>query len=128
MEAAGDMGTTATTDSDSGPVEGSKPCCCPLYHEAVELVGRRWTGAILLDLATSDRQLQLVAGNGDTVRIWVGRRAPGEQYFLGRASGNGTTRTPTITESGAPSARSSGPALPLASAPRRKRRWMRARR
>ncbi|HEX4011969.1 MAG TPA: helix-turn-helix domain-containing protein [Solirubrobacteraceae bacterium] len=21
--------------------------CCPLYHEAVELVGRRWTGAIL---------------------------------------------------------------------------------
>ena len=22
-------------------------CCCPLYHEAVELVGRRWTGAIL---------------------------------------------------------------------------------
>ena len=23
------------------------PACCPLYHEAVELVGRRWTGAIL---------------------------------------------------------------------------------
>ena len=23
------------------------PGCCPLYHEAVELVGRRWTGAIL---------------------------------------------------------------------------------
>src|SRR5258708_22121192 len=21
--------------------------CCPCYHEAVELVGRRWTGAIL---------------------------------------------------------------------------------
>src|SRR5487761_2777844 len=21
--------------------------CCPLYHEAVELVGRRWTGAII---------------------------------------------------------------------------------
>ena len=21
--------------------------CCPYYHEAVELVGRRWTGAIL---------------------------------------------------------------------------------
>jgi DNA-binding HxlR family transcriptional regulator len=21
--------------------------CCPMYHEAVELVGRRWTGAIL---------------------------------------------------------------------------------
>ncbi len=26
----------------------TKPAgCCPLYHEAVELVGRRWTGAIL---------------------------------------------------------------------------------
>src|SRR5436305_12773530 len=28
--------------------EGYAPsACCPLYHEAVELVGRRWTGAIL---------------------------------------------------------------------------------
>jgi DNA-binding HxlR family transcriptional regulator len=27
--------------------EARKPPCCPLYHEAVELVGRRWTGAIL---------------------------------------------------------------------------------
>jgi DNA-binding HxlR family transcriptional regulator len=23
------------------------PCCCPHFHEAVELVGKRWTGAIL---------------------------------------------------------------------------------
>jgi DNA-binding HxlR family transcriptional regulator len=33
------------------PTDGSEDvtdnCCCPLYHEAVELVGRRWTGAIL---------------------------------------------------------------------------------
>jgi DNA-binding HxlR family transcriptional regulator len=27
--------------------EGRSLGCCPLYHEAVELVGRRWTGAIL---------------------------------------------------------------------------------
>ena len=27
--------------------EGRSTPCCPLYHEAVELVGRRWTGAIL---------------------------------------------------------------------------------
>src|ERR1700745_2170993 len=27
-----------------GQVRGN---CCPLYHEAVELVGRRWTGALL---------------------------------------------------------------------------------
>jgi DNA-binding HxlR family transcriptional regulator len=27
--------------------DGPRSGCCPLYHEAVELVGRRWTGAIL---------------------------------------------------------------------------------
>ena len=27
--------------------EAATASCCPLYHEAVELVGRRWTGAIL---------------------------------------------------------------------------------
>jgi len=24
-----------------------RPCCCPFYHEAIELIGRRWTGAIV---------------------------------------------------------------------------------
>lgn len=32
----------AVTDGPAPP-----KACCPLYHEAVELVGRRWTGAIL---------------------------------------------------------------------------------
>jgi len=32
--------------ADAGGV-GRGTGCCPLYHEAVELVGRRWTGAIL---------------------------------------------------------------------------------
>src|SRR2546423_7543255 len=27
-----------------------RPACCQLYHRAVELVGKRWTGAILLAL------------------------------------------------------------------------------
>src|ERR1700736_3368837 len=31
----------------NGEGEARGTCCCPLYHEAVELVGRRWTGAIL---------------------------------------------------------------------------------
>jgi DNA-binding HxlR family transcriptional regulator len=32
----------------SAPGSGTRThSCCPLYHEAVELVGRRWTGAIL---------------------------------------------------------------------------------
>jgi DNA-binding HxlR family transcriptional regulator len=34
---------TAKADRDQARPTG----CCPLYHEAVELVGRRWTGAIL---------------------------------------------------------------------------------
>ena len=25
----------------------ARPPCCPLYHEAIELIGRRWTGAIV---------------------------------------------------------------------------------
>ena len=29
---------------------GDRPPCCSLYHRAVELVGKRWTGAILLVL------------------------------------------------------------------------------
>lgn len=42
----------ASTTSRDAPLEGQdqvEPArgCCPFYHEAVELVGRRWTGAIL---------------------------------------------------------------------------------
>ena len=40
--------------SPEGGVTGSTthagvppPACCPFYHEAVELIGRRWTGAIV---------------------------------------------------------------------------------
>src|SRR3954468_5388052 len=29
---------------------GNRPACCSLYHHAIELVGKRWTGAILLVL------------------------------------------------------------------------------
>ncbi len=45
-------GVTFIEDMEGGEqtrkLEGQKSHgCCPLYHEAVELVGRRWTGAIL---------------------------------------------------------------------------------
>jgi DNA-binding HxlR family transcriptional regulator len=32
-----------------GPERGStsERACCPLYHQAIELIGRRWTGAIV---------------------------------------------------------------------------------
>ena len=34
------------------------PGCCPHYHEAVELIGRRWTGAILAVLLDGDEPLR----------------------------------------------------------------------
>jgi DNA-binding HxlR family transcriptional regulator len=37
-------------DSASPVAEGARPACCSLYHRAIELVGKRWTGAILLVL------------------------------------------------------------------------------
>jgi DNA-binding HxlR family transcriptional regulator len=35
--------------------------CCPFYHEAVELVGRRWTGAILSVLMDGPMRFSEVA-------------------------------------------------------------------
>lgn len=32
--------------------------CCPLYHEAVELIGRRWSGAIMAVLLSSSEPLR----------------------------------------------------------------------
>jgi DNA-binding HxlR family transcriptional regulator len=34
------------TDLPAGH-HAAEPACCPLYHEAIELVGKRWTGAIV---------------------------------------------------------------------------------
>jgi DNA-binding HxlR family transcriptional regulator len=40
---------SALHDARTGPGAVTAPAraCCPHYHEAVELIGRRWTGAIL---------------------------------------------------------------------------------
>jgi DNA-binding HxlR family transcriptional regulator len=35
--------------------------CCPFFHEAVELVGRRWTGAILSVLMGGPRRFSEIA-------------------------------------------------------------------
>ena len=45
MGAPDDTETAERIETDRG--QSRSPGCCPLYHEAVELVGRRWTGAIL---------------------------------------------------------------------------------
>jgi DNA-binding HxlR family transcriptional regulator len=57
-------GPTITTpgfrdESRGGPTGAYGPSgcrCCPRYHEAVELVGKRWTGAILYVLLHGGRQ------------------------------------------------------------------------
>jgi DNA-binding HxlR family transcriptional regulator len=54
MEASTEFEGRAPTDA--GDVAGN--CCCPFYHEAVELVGRRWTGAILRVLMDNRRPLR----------------------------------------------------------------------
>ena len=41
----------AATQMAAGPAdEVGRAACCSLYHRAIELVGKRWTGAILLVL------------------------------------------------------------------------------
>ena len=41
----------ATSQLEQRPEEANgRSACCSLYHRAVELVGKRWTGAILLVL------------------------------------------------------------------------------
>src|SRR5205807_9230976 len=39
------------------------PGCCPYYHEAVELVGRRWTGAILRVLMDGSLRFSEIASS-----------------------------------------------------------------
>jgi DNA-binding HxlR family transcriptional regulator len=41
------MAPGAGTEEVSTAAAIESPCCCPRYHEAVELVGKRWTGAII---------------------------------------------------------------------------------
>jgi DNA-binding HxlR family transcriptional regulator len=40
--------TMAATEEKPAGVE--RAACCSLYHQAIELIGKRWTGAILLVL------------------------------------------------------------------------------
>jgi DNA-binding HxlR family transcriptional regulator len=42
--------TGSVTDVARAGDPNGRPTCCSLYHRAVELVGKRWTGAILLVL------------------------------------------------------------------------------
>ncbi len=54
---AGEKRSAAAT---AGPATAGEPVC-PLFHEAVELVGRRWTGAILRTLMDGPLRFSEVA-------------------------------------------------------------------
>src|SRR4051794_4713536 len=41
---------TAAPAADAKPEGVERSACCSLYHQAIELIGKRWTGAILLVL------------------------------------------------------------------------------
>jgi DNA-binding HxlR family transcriptional regulator len=47
MDATGDSDGMTQSETDCIGDVAERGCCCPYYHEAIELVGRRWTGAIL---------------------------------------------------------------------------------
>ncbi len=49
MVAATRTAASAAVEADRGG-EAGRPACCSLYHRAVELIGKRWSGAILLVL------------------------------------------------------------------------------
>jgi DNA-binding HxlR family transcriptional regulator len=55
------MGVGVETDSENAADGPSSPRCCPLYHEAVELVGRRWSGAIIRVLMEGPMRFSEVA-------------------------------------------------------------------
>ena len=50
MEAGMRTAASAAPDALSQAAPDGLPHCCSRYHRAVELVGKRWTGAILLVL------------------------------------------------------------------------------
>jgi DNA-binding HxlR family transcriptional regulator len=47
--------STATADRDGAAAVST---CCPLYHEAIELIGKRWTGAIVRVLLVNPEPLR----------------------------------------------------------------------
>ncbi len=46
------------TKAHNEPIDVHASGCCPFYHEAVELIGRRWTGAIVAVLMQAERPLR----------------------------------------------------------------------
>lgn len=49
---------TDPATAPAGPGAAPQVGCCPLYHEAVELIGRRWSGAIMAVLLSAPQPLR----------------------------------------------------------------------
>jgi DNA-binding HxlR family transcriptional regulator len=47
---SGTADVAVPTRPEHADPSAGRPACCSLYHRAVELVGKRWTGAILIVL------------------------------------------------------------------------------
>ncbi len=56
------------------------PHCCPLYHEAVELIGRRWTGAIVEVLLQGGPMRFSEVAQARPGRVVPGQPMQGQQY------------------------------------------------
>jgi DNA-binding HxlR family transcriptional regulator len=41
------QGQQLAAGTGPNPPDAPRPECCPYYHQAVELIGRRWSGAIV---------------------------------------------------------------------------------
>ena len=52
------VATIELAPGERGRDRPEAPSCCPHFHDAVELVGKRWTGAILYVLLHADRPLR----------------------------------------------------------------------
>lgn len=50
------MNGDVSGDVHSQPGTGSLSGFCPVYHRAIEIIGRRWTGAIVRALLSGDRR------------------------------------------------------------------------
>ena len=50
-----------SAETDPRPVPHAAGCC-PLYHQAIELIGKRWTGAILQTLMAGPMRFSEISG------------------------------------------------------------------
>ena len=56
--ALGSIDEMPTPATQTASEQCTGPQCCPYYHEAVELIGRRWTGAIVAVLLQAEAPMR----------------------------------------------------------------------